>query len=314
MKKLVSIIVPLYNKEKYIDRCICSILEQTYKNFEILVIDDGSTDNSLKILKERFKDERIKIFEKENGGASSARNLGIANCKGDKVLFIDADDYIDEDYIEQLIKYEEDFVICSYKTIKNGKENIEIRVSNVEKKGKKAISEVLSPKMKRIMSTPYVKLFDKRILLSNNIKFNEDMNYGEDTCFVFEYINHINSIRIINYNGYNNVVEDDDSLSRKYVKNIIEQMNVLNITISSIKAAERDEKNYWYLRNLKTILYNERNSRYFQFKSVIKLIKNDKFYDKININNKLFSKTDCLLLVLFKIRLYFTIYLLYKVK
>lgn len=101
-KQLVSIIVPVYNVEKYIERCIDSILEQSYEEIEVLLIDDGSTDNSGKICDEASqKDKRITVVHKKNGGLSDARNVGLELCKGDWILFVDSDDCINK-YVVQI--------------------------------------------------------------------------------------------------------------------------------------------------------------------------------------------------------------------
>ena len=109
MKKtsLISIIVPVYNVEKYLERCINSLISQTYNNIEILLIDDGSTDKSGKIIDEMcLKDDRLKVFHKKNGGVSSARNYGLKKSNGKFVTFVDSDDYVDKDYIKVLAKYQ----------------------------------------------------------------------------------------------------------------------------------------------------------------------------------------------------------------
>lgn len=114
---MISIIVPIYNTEKYLKRCIESILNQTYKNIELLLIDDGSTDNSLKICEEyALKDDRIRVFHKENGGQGSARNMGIENAKGEYIGFVDSDDYISPQMYEILLNdietYDADISSC----------------------------------------------------------------------------------------------------------------------------------------------------------------------------------------------------------
>lgn len=100
---LISVIVPVYNVEKYLKRCLDSIRKQTYSNIEILLIDDGSTDQSGRICDDFAKlDSRVRVFHKENGGVSTARNLGIEQAKGEYITFVDSDDYVDSDYIEYL--------------------------------------------------------------------------------------------------------------------------------------------------------------------------------------------------------------------
>lgn len=104
MNTFVTVIVPVYNIEEYIERCVNSILYQTYSNFELILVDDGSTDRSGQILDEFAKtDSRVRVFHKENGGSSSARNLAISEAKGEYFAFIDSDDYIEPDFLECLI-------------------------------------------------------------------------------------------------------------------------------------------------------------------------------------------------------------------
>ena len=119
MDKLVSIVVPVYNVDKYLDKCVNSIINQKYKNLEIILVDDGSTDESGKkcdLWAE--KDNRIRVIHKENGGLSDARNVGIDNSKGYYISFIDSDDFIENDMIEVLLKEIKenncDISICGY--------------------------------------------------------------------------------------------------------------------------------------------------------------------------------------------------------
>lgn len=115
MKEKVSIIIPVYNCEKYLKKCVDSILEQTYDNFELLLVNDGSTDNSLEVCKS-FKDKRIKVINKKNGGASSARNAGLDKASGDYVMFVDSDDFIHQNTVKELYnnlkKYKAEVSIC----------------------------------------------------------------------------------------------------------------------------------------------------------------------------------------------------------
>ena len=115
----VSIIVPVYNVEKYFDKCIESILSQTYKNIEIIIVDDGTKDNCGRKADEYAKaDSRITVFHKENGGLSSARNYGLKYATGDYFCFVDSDDYLSEEYIEKMMDVafakEADMIICNY--------------------------------------------------------------------------------------------------------------------------------------------------------------------------------------------------------
>ena len=120
--ELISIIVPVYNVEQYLEKCINSIINQTYKNLEIILVDDGATDNSGKMCDELAKtDNRIKVYHKENGGLSDARNYGVERAIGEYIGFVDSDDYIDEEMYEKLygaIKKEDvDVAECNFKFI-----------------------------------------------------------------------------------------------------------------------------------------------------------------------------------------------------
>ena len=130
MKKkepLISIVLPIYNVEKYLSNCIESVLIQTYKNLEVILVDDGATDSCGKICDEYAKkDDRIVVYHKENGGLSDARNYGLERCKGEYITFIDSDDYVDSDYVmylySTLIKYKTKMSICQHKVhYDNGK-------------------------------------------------------------------------------------------------------------------------------------------------------------------------------------------------
>lgn len=125
---LISVILPVYNVEVYLERCIKSVCEQTYKNLEILLIDDGSTDSSGVICDNYAEeDKRIRVFHKKNGGLSDARNYGIKNASAEWVSFIDSDDFVDRDYIQYLfeliVKYDTDMSICQHRVcFENGKQ------------------------------------------------------------------------------------------------------------------------------------------------------------------------------------------------
>ena len=119
MKYLVSIIVPMYNSEKYIVRCIDSLLEQSYENIEIIVVDDGSSDNSVEIIK-KYNDNRINIYQKRNEGVSATRNLGIEKSNGDFLLFVDSDDYVSKDIVKVMldkVNSENSMILCNNKEI-----------------------------------------------------------------------------------------------------------------------------------------------------------------------------------------------------
>lgn len=184
---MISVIVPCYNAEQYIGRCLKSIIEQTYKELEILVIDDGSIDNSAKIIEEYSKnDNRIKYLYQENDGVSSARNKGIENATGDLIAFVDADDTIKPDMyqtlVELMIEYGADISQCSYMRNENG----EIKyIGNTEKIflfEKEEITESLL-EAKLIGPGVWNKLFKREII--NEIRFDDKYRINEDYLFAF---------------------------------------------------------------------------------------------------------------------------------
>lgn len=133
----VSVIVPVYNVEDYLEECIDSILGQTYSNLEIILVDDESPDNCGQICDNYAKkDNRIKVIHKENGGLSDARNIGIENSTGKYITFIDSDDFVNERYIEilynQLINTQSDIAICSYLRLNNNLDNINVEINEPE--------------------------------------------------------------------------------------------------------------------------------------------------------------------------------------
>lgn len=131
MNDKISIIIPVYNVEKYINKCIESIIAQTYSNFEVIIVNDGSTDNSIKTIVSLIKnDDRFIIYNKKNGGVSDARNFGLSKAIGEYITFIDPDDYVDNDYLEYLYylvkNYNADISICSLYNIFNNSNNKKI--------------------------------------------------------------------------------------------------------------------------------------------------------------------------------------------
>lgn len=185
MEKLVSIIVPIYNVERYLSKCIESIVKQTYTNLEIILIDDGSTDNCLTICDEyAIRDSRIRVIHKKNGGQSSARNIGLDNCAGEYISFVDSDDWISENMIEEMVrnieKFEADISIIGYSMVwENGKiqkmsvENVELLFDHDE-----AMKAWLSQKY--FKNFVWDKLFKQELF--KDIRFPEGQNFMEDAA------------------------------------------------------------------------------------------------------------------------------------
>ena len=188
-KTLISIIVPIYNVENYLRQCLDSIMNQTYQNFECLLINDGSPDNSAEICREYVdKDASFRYFEKENGGVSSARNLGIEHSKGEYITFIDSDDWVDSDYLEvlhsKIKEYNTDFVISSYKKFDMDEDCFYLHIWDQDYYERIWTSQELLTQLPNLenydgsYTVSWGKLFKRSIF--DEILFNEQRKFGED--------------------------------------------------------------------------------------------------------------------------------------
>ena len=224
---IISVIVPVYNVEKYVGRCIESILVQTFTDFELILVDDGATDNSGKICDQYAeKDDRIRVIHKENGGVSAARNSGIDYSSGEYIMFVDSDDYIDKPMLEDMIRYSgSDMIISGLKYIDiNGNEmsnRIEIAFENI------TISDFFNKyyidlDSKCILSGPYNRFYKKCIIDKYNIRFNVNMSIFEDGLFVTEFLCRCDRISNISKSYYNYVQYNNGNLMTKYNDNAIE--------------------------------------------------------------------------------------------
>jgi len=215
---LISVIIPVYNVEKYVERCLDSVINQTYKNLEIILIDDGSTDNSGKICDEYVKkDNRIIVVHKENGGVSSARNIGIELANGDYIGFVDSDDYIEKEMYENLfnnlIKYNVDISMCNYYIEKNSKKTFH----------KHDIKDILLINNKaeffELLNSNYYKgflwnkLFKAEVI--KKFKLKNDIHVCEDLLLVSQIADFSNSFCFDNKCLYNYVMRENSAIFGK---------------------------------------------------------------------------------------------------
>lgn len=196
MKPLISIVVPVYNVENYILKCLNSLIKQKYKQIEIILVDDGSTDESGKICDEfKEKDDRIRVFHKKNGGLSSARNYGIKKAKGDIVAFVDSDDYVKDVFVLDLYRGMQasnaDIVICGYNNEKPKNETIS---------GKEATIRLLT-KQENIDIISWNKLYKKKLFTDNNIFFPEGKKH-EDTLTTYKLMSKAKKVTYIDESLY----------------------------------------------------------------------------------------------------------------
>ena len=191
----ISIVVPIYNAEKYLDKCIDSMINQTKKELEFILVNDGSTDNTEKIIKS-YKDKRIKYFKNKNQGIGKTRNFGIEKATGKYLMFLDSDDYLDKTACEKLYNKAEkeklDLVVFDfYRVEQNGLK--EVIIDDFKNSSLKNNPELLLT----INLGPCNKLYKREIITNNNSKFIENLKY-EDTTFVCETINNAKSIGKLN--------------------------------------------------------------------------------------------------------------------
>lgn len=193
----ISVIVPVYNTEKYLRRCIDSVLAQTYADFELLLIDDGSKDKSGEICDEYAqKDARVRVFHKENGGVSSARNLGLDNARGEWVAFVDSDDYIEENYLKSFEgNLDADLVVGNMIICEAGKSPSDIDAHIVPGKYCPIQSVLKGNLTKTVFCAPWGKLFRNDGI--RDLRFDVGMTICEDTKFVYNYIAKAKDMRIL---------------------------------------------------------------------------------------------------------------------
>lgn len=224
--KLVSIIVPVYNVKNYLHRCVQSILSQSYTSFELILVDDGSTDGSSRVCDDfQAKDSRISVIHKPNGGVSSARNMGIQKSRGEYILFCDSDDCVSTDWCSRLVRImssgtnelavgvcriqwqaEDDFQLCSNSS----------GVDSVLKRNEIALLFKAG-----LISSPVNKIYRKDVICSNGIQFDETLRFGEDTKFALEYLLHANGdIGFCDETLYFYDTQVPGSLTKRYVESM----------------------------------------------------------------------------------------------
>lgn len=247
----VSIIIPVYNSEKYLRTTIESLLNQTYKDFEIILVDDGSVDASGKLCDElSLTDRRIVVIHKENGGVSSARNVGIENARGELISFVDHDDYVFSDYLMTMVNEIEEYDLLQSFSLGGPRNTIKTckRFALDKTKTLRCIKgdngDVVFPEVDmNNMATIWNQLYKKEVIDKYRLRFRSIQS--EDELFSYEYMMYANSIKKIHYQGYF-FVSNMDSLGSKH--NYIAEYNYIelmeNIYSRLISCWEIKDKDY----------------------------------------------------------------------
>ena len=265
-KELISIIVPIYNTDCYLRQCLDSIINQSYKNFEVLLVNDGSVDDSAMICKEfAEKDSRIRYFEKENGGVSSARNLGLKNVKGNYITFVDSDDWIEENYLEVLYnalkENEVDVAISTHKDF-NMDDNLyylpfyseeQLHTLDIGKVSRDEFLE-LFPELSSLnhdFNCAVSKLFKADVV--KNLLFDESINYGEDLDFFFNLYLNVSSIYYVNQPTYIYRQHQTSASNNCLESHAISEIRIYEKILKKIM--EIGILNHSYIEKFKIILY-----------------------------------------------------------
>lgn len=228
MNELVSILLPVYNVEKFLEKCIVSILNQTYTNFELILVNDGSTDSSLEICRRMEKqDSRIRVVDKPNGGLSSARNAGLEAAQGEYILFLDSDDWIEPDMLECLYslmtEHHADLSVCNfYAELPNGEER---RCETLHLKEEPYVTDHISEVieiLEKAIKFPYSwnRLYRMSIIRAYGIRFEEFFVTGQDLDFNLKYVQHAGTCVLTDKPYYHYINHGTGSLCARYKKDL----------------------------------------------------------------------------------------------
>lgn len=294
-----SIIVPMYNCQDTIVRCVDSLILQSEKDIEIILVDDGSKDNTLKICREKSKtDNRIIIFSKENGGVSSARNYGIKNATGDFLLFCDSDDTVETNWCEKLLENssEEVLSICGYNRYINEQYNNSVTIQSdeafIDSKDFLSIGYGIQ------LGSTCNKCFSRNIVLNNELFFDETTSFEEDVIFVLTYIRFVKKISIHNECLYNYFFRENSLISKS--KNYDEAfiMKVYNLAKDVIMFLNGDFSKYEKVHY--NAVFSSLEPRIKDKESAKRIIKNKEFQYSIRFADK--TRYDKKYLLLLKLK------------
>jgi len=246
MQSLISVIIPVYNIEAYINKCVESVVNQTYKNLEIILVDDGSTDNCPEMCEEwAEKDNRIKVVHKQNGGLSSARNAGMDNMHGEYVVFIDGDDYIENNMIDvmyaNIMKDNYDICVCNYSFVDK---NYHFISSSNYKNAVLTDEQIMLEFLKTSLFNPWYawnKLYKCSIIKKYNFRYDEAIKWGEDYPFNYMYFKVIDKMISIDDALYNYLTEREGSITYTITS---EQINRWKFHKQIVFSEKNNQNNY----------------------------------------------------------------------
>lgn len=306
MNPEISIIVPVYNVDRYLEDCINSILNQSFYNFELILINDGSKDCSGEICDNyASKDKRVKVIHKNNEGVSIARNIGIDMSKGKYIMFCDSDDVVEKDWCRSLYNLytnnHNSVAVCGFNIINyrnNKSENI-FKIFNKDKKiNYLKVKDFYELYDKNLLNYPWNKIYDAKIIKENKIKFEENITLGEDLLFNLKYFEFVKGdIVVLNECKYNYILRDNESLDNKYYKDLFGIYTMLYKSIydhmiifkSDINIyIEKFYNSYFYMLNrvLKNTFHSKSNMNFIQkIKYNSEVMKSEEFKKCLRYSN-----------------------------
>lgn len=226
MKEKITIVMPIYNTQNYLEKSIYSLIRQSYKNIEIILVNDGSTDESLKLCYEiQKRDERIRVISKENGGVSSARNVGLENATGGWIMFLDSDDMAAENWCEELHSlaqlYPTDMIICNIQKVDSRDGHCILNRSEIIRDERLQCGDFFSVLMMEVLNQPVNKIYNVSILKEHGIVFNEKFDIGEDLDFNLQYLKYCQGITLCSKKLYYCVDNRENSLCHSFHENYL---------------------------------------------------------------------------------------------
>lgn len=265
----ISIIVPVYNSETTLERCVVSLQHQTYTDIQIILVNDGSTDKS-KAICDSFAqtDSRIYVIHQKNAGVSAARNAGLAHAAGEYIMFCDSDDWVEPDWCEKMLTVAEHSSTClpvsNYWHEKDGVSSINYADRCAELKHMLCSSDMFALYKMDLLGIPWNKIYHRKAIEDNNLRFDESISLGEDLIFVIDYIKYISDGFIfISEPLYHYALGNMSSLTMRYNPDLRQTyqviFNKLKEHLVSIPTAwERYEKDYWhsYFWAMEKVMYN----------------------------------------------------------
>ena len=319
----LSIIVPVYGVEKYIDKCLNSLVKQSLKEIEVIVVNDGTKDNSQKIIDKYVKKypDKIKSYIKENGGQGSARNYGLEKAKGEYIGYVDSDDFVEKDMYKKLYnKAKEnnyDIVVCGNYNVSEDyqNKNIDAFINNYNTD----LENIFFGKM-----AVWNKIYKRDILIKNKLEFKEKVWY-EDLAFTLKAIMNSNTFAFIDEPLYDYLIREGSTMNNSNVQRNLEILDAFNDILSYIKHNKKEEYfskieflaiDHIYISAIVRVLKAETDDK-VKRETINKLIdymntsfpnyKNNKYINTLSKNRKIIYK-------LINIKMYGLINLIFKVK